>query len=199
MPQRWFLQLIISAAHRWIKMVPLIPPEEVGDWDMEQNFWCFKLNYLNFNQSEFHHIFSSTVFILSISLCILSSFGIICSVLLLIKPVVIQQSNVIIFWLCIKGVSIFHQIFLNINICSLTVDKLNHVCIKIIIFLWLGVMAALEIIFIYLFAKHFQNAEVLREQAHQTAERGRDVTVAELLGDMEYLESNIRIDPVIHV
>ncbi|CAG9807677.1 unnamed protein product [Chironomus riparius] len=137
------------------------------------------------------------VYIHSILLCILGLLGIICSILLFIKRFQEQRTNIIIFWLCQKGIGVFHQIFFALDIILAVTEKTDSSTTRIVVILALLTLVIIEIVLIIFIVKYYQSAESIEDQSVATRPNYlAQLSITELFGNAGSQTSIICTDPI---
>jgi hypothetical protein len=129
-------------------------------------------------------------------LAILGSMGFICAFFLLNGVYNHKKYQQIIFWICSQGISIFHQIFLSIEIFIIVNHHfkfwISNLTLSSILVLYLFV----EILFLTKILDVYQSIERLQAPAARINSVWRTPTVNELLG--EPIENGMS-DPPIYI
>lgn len=126
---------------------------------------------------------------------VIGVIGLICSIMLLIKQTGSQKTNFMIFWLCLKGMAVFHQIFFSIDIFFVVNQQNDMPSLKILVIIGLLCLMVIEILFIVLIVEIYQNIPV--DEAYSTETESNDfsneLSVNRLLGDFDS-DSIITVD-----
>lgn len=126
---------------------------------------------------------------------VIGTLGLICSLLLLIKRTGSQKTNFIIFWLCLKGMAIFHQIFFSLDIFFAFNKASDEWYLKILMVIGLLCLMVIEILFIVLIVDIYQNIPIDEAYSTENETNGfnSELSVNRLLGDFDS-DSIITVD-----
>ncbi|KAL7022882.1 hypothetical protein ACKWTF_012420 [Chironomus riparius] len=157
----------------------------------------FALTDIIIEEFENRHSILKRVFIHSVLMSVIGTLGLICSILLLIKRTGRQKANFIIFWLCLKGMAVFHQIFFSLDIFFAVNKVAEQWYLKILVIIGLLCLMIIEILFIVLIVNIYQNIPV--DEAYSDESESHDfnseLSVNRLLGDFDS-DSIITVDAI---
>ncbi|KAG5681617.1 hypothetical protein PVAND_011033 [Polypedilum vanderplanki] len=127
----------------------------------------------------------SRIFIHSIMFTVFGAFGIICSALLYDGLTKNKNYSRIIYWICLQGISIFHQIFFSIEIVLIFHYHFKQWGLNFVIIITLLLYISMEIKFLIKIVVIYQKIEEKEAPPNgpRVVSSWRIPTISELLGD----------------